>query len=36
MSNEIDDFEIIPNDDPDLLKIEKIMEEIKKMEEDES
>lgn len=34
--NSFDDFDIIEPDDPDLLRMEKIMEEIKKLEQNES
>ena len=29
-------FEVIPEDDPDLLRMEEIMKELKKLNEDES
>jgi hypothetical protein len=34
--NNFDDFNVIEPDDPDLLRMEEIMEEIKKLEKDES
>lgn len=34
--NNFDDFDVIEPDDPDLQRMEEIMEEIKKLEEDES
>jgi hypothetical protein len=33
--NNFDDFKVIDDDDPDLLRLEEIMKEIKKLEEDE-
>jgi len=34
--NNFDDLKVINDDDPDLLRMEEIMKEIKKLEEDES
>lgn len=34
--NSLDDFNVIEPDDPDLLRMEEIMEEIKQLEKDES